>query len=136
MAADLLADGIVTLSQCLLLSRMRTGLETLVDMSLMEHVDIAMTSYSSDSVVSSIHNLMEKYGTEWGGVGGWEYFNSLPDSSQPWEWPIMMKNAMQQQKTKLEAAARAKELAAREAEAQPRIWSRLFGRFSSSVRDA
>ena len=79
---------------------------------------------------------MEQYGTGWGGVGGWEYFNSLPDSSQPWEWPIMMKNAMQQQKTKLEAAARAKELAAREAEAQPRIWSRLFGRFSSSVRDA
>ena len=52
MAADLLADGIVTLSQCLLLSRMRTGLEKLVDMSRMEHVDIVMTSYSSDSVVS------------------------------------------------------------------------------------
>ena len=95
---------------------------------------------SSDSVVSSIHNLMERYGTEWGGVGGWEYFNSLPDSSQPWEWAVTMKNAMQVQTEKMVAAARAKELAAREAEAEAaaelRTRSRSFGQLSSSSRDA
>ncbi|TBU27847.1 endo-beta-N-acetylglucosaminidase [Dichomitus squalens] len=92
---------------------------------------------SPDNVVTSIHELMDQYGTDWGGVGGWEYFNSLPDSSQPWEWPIMMKNAMEEQKTKMEADARTKELAARrEAEAQPGAWSRLFSRLSSSARHA
>ncbi|PIL33699.1 hypothetical protein GSI_04324 [Ganoderma sinense ZZ0214-1] len=93
---------------------------------------------SPDSVVTSIHNLMEKYGTAWGGVGGWEYFNSLPDSSQPWEWAVTMKDAMQVQTEKMVAAARGKELAAREAEAaaEPRIPSRIFGKPSSSSRDA
>ncbi|KAM5537927.1 hypothetical protein V8D89_008403 [Ganoderma adspersum] len=95
---------------------------------------------SADSVVSSIHNLMEKYGTEWGGVGGWEYFNSLPDSNQPWEWAVTMKDAMQVQTAKMVADARAKELAAREAvaeaAAESRTRSRSFGQLSSSSRDA
>ena len=95
---------------------------------------------SPDNVVQSIENLMEKYGTGWGGVGGWEYFNSLPDSNQPWEWAVTMKNAMQVQTEKMVAAARAKELAVREAEAEAaaelRTRSRSFGQLSSSSRDA
>ncbi|KIY65459.1 endo-beta-N-acetylglucosaminidase [Cylindrobasidium torrendii FP15055 ss-10] len=58
----------------------------------------------SDSVVKSIKNLMTKYGTEWGGVGGWEYFNSTPNSRQPWQWAIKMKAAMATQKERMVAA--------------------------------
>ena len=77
---------------------------------------------SPDNVVTSIENLMEKYGTGWGGVGGWEYFNSLPDASQPWEWAVTMKNAMSVQKAKMDARvqARAEADAADEAEADRR----------------
>ncbi|KAH8831537.1 endo-beta-N-acetylglucosaminidase [Flagelloscypha sp. PMI_526] len=57
---------------------------------------------SEASVVESIGNLMEKYGTNWGGVGGWEYFNSRPDPSQPWKWAEMMRDAMATTKAKIE----------------------------------
>ncbi|KAF9019869.1 endo-beta-N-acetylglucosaminidase [Hymenopellis radicata] len=72
---------------------------------------------SPDHVVESIESLMEKYGTEWGGVGGWEYFNSNPDSDSPWEWAIMMHDAMQLQKARLEA---------KRAEEKRRVSSRMF----------
>ncbi|KAH9935145.1 endo-beta-N-acetylglucosaminidase [Epithele typhae] len=80
---------------------------------------------STDNVVQSIENLMEKYGTGWGGVGGWEYFNALPDSSQPWKWAVTMKEAMRVQKAKMEAREREKELAAAEVDRR-RIRSRMF----------
>ena len=79
---------------------------------------------SPTNVVTSIQNLMERYGTGWGGVGGWEYFNSLPDSSHPWEWAITMKDAMQVQKAKMEA--RQREVEAREAEERSAVRSRMF----------
>lgn len=79
---------------------------------------------SPDNVVKSIENLMEKYGTGWGGVGGWEYFNSNPDSTQPWKWAQLVKDAMQVQKAKMEARERDQELKAREAEG--RVRSRVF----------
>ena len=66
---------------------------------------------SPQNVVTSIGNLMDKYGTGWGGVGGWEYFNSLPDSSRPWVWAETMKEAMRLQKMKIEARQREQELA-------------------------
>ncbi|KAI0752817.1 endo-beta-N-acetylglucosaminidase [Daedaleopsis nitida] len=79
---------------------------------------------SPDNVVTSIGTLMEKYGTGWGGVGGWEYFNSLPDSSQPWQWAQVMKDAMHLQKARIEAARKEEELKAREA--SDRVRSRMF----------
>lgn len=72
---------------------------------------------SPEHVVESIESLMGKYGTEWGGVGGWEYFNSVPDSDNPWEWAIMMHDAMQLQKARLEAKM---------AEEKRRVSSRMF----------
>ncbi|KAI0800190.1 endo-beta-N-acetylglucosaminidase [Fomes fomentarius] len=79
---------------------------------------------SPENVVKSIENLMEKYGTGWGGVGGWEYFNSNPDSTQPWKWAELVKDAMHVQKAKMEARQRDQELKAREAEG--RVRSRMF----------
>jgi hypothetical protein len=36
-------------------------------------------------------NLRERYGPGFGGVMGWEYFNSLPgDSAEPWKWADFM----------------------------------------------
>ncbi|THU87071.1 endo-beta-N-acetylglucosaminidase [Dendrothele bispora CBS 962.96] len=54
------------------------------------------------AVEESIGNLMEKYGTGWGGVGGWEYFNSLPEEDSPWMWAAQMSEAMRVQKTRIE----------------------------------
>ncbi|KAK7435358.1 hypothetical protein VKT23_019710 [Stygiomarasmius scandens] len=58
---------------------------------------------SVDSVEESIGNLMETYGTGWGGVGGWEYFNSLPQENAPWMWAAQMSEAMRVQKARIEA---------------------------------
>ncbi|TFK90246.1 glycoside hydrolase family 18 protein [Polyporus arcularius HHB13444] len=81
---------------------------------------------SPENVVASIQDLMEEYGTGWGGVGGWEFFNSLPDDSRPEQWAITMKNAMQVQKAKIEAKQR--EIEAREAQERSAVRSRMFQR--------
>jgi len=59
-----------------------------------------------DEVVSSIQALCEKFGDSFGGVAGWEYFNSQPSYSygQPWQWATLMTNTMQD----VEAKAKAK----------------------------
>ncbi|KAJ7935149.1 endo-beta-N-acetylglucosaminidase, partial [Mycena leptocephala] len=49
---------------------------------------------STDEVVSSAQALSAKYGFNFGGINGFEYFNSLPDVTQPWIWVQDMKNAM------------------------------------------
>ena len=47
------------------------------------------------SIVTSVKELTEKFGGRFGGVAGWEYFNSLPGGDQqPWEWASLIKNAM------------------------------------------
>ncbi|KAF9460653.1 endo-beta-N-acetylglucosaminidase [Collybia nuda] len=47
-----------------------------------------------EKVVESLKTLTAKYGSEFGGVAGWEYFNSLPDRQKPWKWAEVMKSAM------------------------------------------
>jgi len=47
-----------------------------------------------DEVVSSITALIAKFGAKFGGVAGWEYFNSVPSQSKPWQWAGMMTRAM------------------------------------------
>ncbi|KAJ7782658.1 endo-beta-N-acetylglucosaminidase [Mycena metata] len=49
---------------------------------------------ATDEVVSSIKDLAAKYGFNFGGINGWEYFNSDPDPTQPWEWAQEMTAAM------------------------------------------
>ncbi|KAJ7188697.1 endo-beta-N-acetylglucosaminidase [Mycena filopes] len=49
---------------------------------------------SPDQVVSSVKDLAAKYGFNFGGINGWEYFNSNPDPTQPWEWAQEMAAAM------------------------------------------
>ena len=90
---------------------------------------------SPSNVVQSIENLMEKYGTGWGGVGGWEYFNSLPNASQPWVWAETMKSAMTLQKAKMEAREKAAAAARkREEEADSvRVRSRAFRMSANSA---
>ncbi|KAF5374395.1 hypothetical protein D9758_004556 [Tetrapyrgos nigripes] len=55
------------------------------------------------AVLHSIRSLMEKFGTGWGGVGGWEYFNSLPVVDVPWTWAETVHDAMHEQKRVMEA---------------------------------
>jgi len=45
-------------------------------------------------VVASIEALTKKYGWKFGGVGGWEYFNSFPNPGKPWQWASMMSQAL------------------------------------------
>ncbi|KAK7057578.1 endo-beta-N-acetylglucosaminidase [Favolaschia claudopus] len=62
---------------------------------------------SIDQVVSSAKDLSSRYGFNFGGINGWEYFNSLPDATQPWQWAQTIKNAM------ADIAARKRELEAK-----------------------
>lgn len=50
-----------------------------------------------DEVVKSVKDLCKRFGGEdaFGGVAGWEYFNSLPEEGKPWEWAELMKNTME-----------------------------------------
>ncbi|KAJ7350526.1 glycoside hydrolase family 18 protein [Mycena albidolilacea] len=45
-------------------------------------------------VISSAQALSAKYGFNFGGISGWEYFNSLPDTTQPQLWAQEIKGAM------------------------------------------
>ncbi|KAJ6593464.1 endo-beta-N-acetylglucosaminidase [Mycena capillaripes] len=49
---------------------------------------------STDEVVSSAKALSAKYGFNFGGINGWEYFNSLPDTTHPNVWAQDIKAAM------------------------------------------
>lgn len=60
---------------------------------------------SADNVVTSVKELAAKYGFNFGGVAGWEYFNSLPNSTEPWKWATLMSSSMTELKTAKEAAA-------------------------------
>jgi len=53
-----------------------------------------------DTVKSTVRQLLKKYsgrryGGRFGGIAGWEYFNSQPDTpGEPWTWAAVMKMAM------------------------------------------
>lgn len=49
-----------------------------------------------DEVVTAVNMLTALYGDKFGGVAGWEYFNSVPDyaGGEPWQWAETMQGAM------------------------------------------
>lgn len=47
-----------------------------------------------DTVKATVRRLLLMYGDSFGGVGGWEYYNSKPDAVEPWSWAALMKVAM------------------------------------------
>ncbi|KAJ7270022.1 glycoside hydrolase superfamily [Mycena haematopus] len=49
---------------------------------------------SINEVVSSAQALSTKYGFNFGGINGWEYFNSLPNATEPQLWAQTIKAAM------------------------------------------
>ncbi|KAJ7772115.1 endo-beta-N-acetylglucosaminidase [Mycena maculata] len=49
---------------------------------------------SPNEVISSVTALSAMYGFNFGGINGWEYFNSEPNSTEPWLWAQMMQAAM------------------------------------------
>ncbi|KAF9072654.1 glycoside hydrolase family 18 protein [Rhodocollybia butyracea] len=47
-----------------------------------------------EEVKKTVKLLLKKYGHLFGGVAGWEYYNSLPDKAKPWSWAAVMKLVM------------------------------------------
>jgi len=47
-----------------------------------------------DIVKSTVRGLMKKYGDSFGGIAAWEYYNSEPDTDEPWTWAAVMGVAM------------------------------------------
>jgi chitinase len=47
-----------------------------------------------DTVKSTVRQLMKKYGNRFGGIAAWEYYNSKPDTDEPWTWAAVMQVAM------------------------------------------
>lgn len=47
-----------------------------------------------DTIKSTMRQLLQKYGDSFGGVGAWEYYNSQPDTGEPWSWAALMKLTM------------------------------------------
>ncbi|KIK53798.1 glycoside hydrolase family 18 protein, partial [Collybiopsis luxurians FD-317 M1] len=47
-----------------------------------------------DQVRTTVRKLLQKYGHRFGGLAGWEYFKSMPDPEEPWNWAATMKVTM------------------------------------------
>jgi len=47
-----------------------------------------------DTVKSTMRQLTKTYGNSFGGIAAWEYYNSKPDTDEPWTWAALMKVAM------------------------------------------
>jgi chitinase len=47
-----------------------------------------------DTIKSTMRQLLKKYGDSFGGIGAWEYYDSQPDTDEPWTWAAVMKLAM------------------------------------------
>ncbi|KDR77502.1 hypothetical protein GALMADRAFT_65594 [Galerina marginata CBS 339.88] len=47
-----------------------------------------------DDVKSTMRKLLQKYGNRFGGVAGWEYAHSRPDTEEPWTWAEVMQATM------------------------------------------
>jgi len=45
-------------------------------------------------VKSTVRQLLKKYGDSFGGIAAWEYYNSEPDTDEPWTWAAVMGLAM------------------------------------------
>lgn len=56
-------------------------------------------------VVSSIKALVDKFGDDFGGVAGWEYFNSLPGDGEPEMWAQLMTNTLRDEEAKADKKA-------------------------------
>ena len=46
------------------------------------------------TVKSTVRQLLKKYGDSFGGIAAWEYYNSEPDTDEPWIWAAVMGLAM------------------------------------------
>lgn len=53
---------------------------------------------SPHEVANTAKVLSAKFGSKFGGVAAWEYYNCEPDPSEPWKWAEMMRKAMAQGK--------------------------------------
>ena len=56
-----------------------------------------------DTVKSTMRQLLRIYGSRFGGIAAWEYYNSDPDTSEPWSWAALMKVTMMNWKDVLAA---------------------------------
>ena len=70
-------------------------------------------------MASSAKALSAKFGTKFGGVAAWEYFNSEPNPKEPWRWAKEMKAAMSQDSVE---SGKAEEDEREEAIKRSRVW--------------
>ncbi|KIK52935.1 glycoside hydrolase family 18 protein [Collybiopsis luxurians FD-317 M1] len=56
-----------------------------------------------DDVKTTARKLLQQYGHRFGGLAGWEYHNSMPDSKERWTWAALMKVTMNNWKEVLAA---------------------------------
>ncbi|KAJ7355668.1 endo-beta-N-acetylglucosaminidase [Mycena albidolilacea] len=67
-----------------------------------------------DSVVSSVQDLAQKQNFKFGGIAGWEYWNSLPGGhEQPYLWAKLMSETMHQLKSNETQLASSKSIQSR-----------------------
>jgi len=67
-----------------------------------------------DEVVSSVQDLAQKQDFNFGGVAGWEYWNSLPGGdNQPYLWAQLMSQTMNQLKANQTQLAKSKSIQSR-----------------------
>lgn len=47
-----------------------------------------------DNIKSTMRDLLATYPDSFGGIAAWEYYNSNPDTDEPWTWAAVMNLAM------------------------------------------
>ncbi|KDR67369.1 hypothetical protein GALMADRAFT_147158 [Galerina marginata CBS 339.88] len=90
-----------------------TSYDSIITYSSLDPSRLVAGTLSSDSgagwveldiVKATVRQLLRKYGNSFGGIAAWEYYDSMPDTDEPWTWAAVMKLAMVNWKEVLAAA--------------------------------
>lgn len=62
--------------------------------SVLTNPSLGFGYVSPENVTSSLKDLVQLYGSRFGGIAGWEYYASLPAQGAPWQWASLMKDTL------------------------------------------